>query len=132
MQYVTLFGIVLLAAVASFMIGWFWYSEKAFGVRWMRELGISKDPTAADKKNMGKVMAIQLVGEMVKAFFLLFLSSAFNANQFFIAIVIWIGFLVPSNLPTVLYEKRSWNLFMINIGYQLLSIVAMAFVFYII
>jgi hypothetical protein len=31
---------------------------------------------------------------------------------------LWLGFIVTTQLPTVLFERRSFGLFLINVGYQ--------------
>ncbi len=126
---ITFILIVLGAAVASFLLGWLWYSKVLFGNIWMRESGVT--PTDEDRKKMGQTMGLGFLADIVKAFFLLFLSANFaeGGHQFLVAFVIWIGFLLPLVLSSKLYEKRSWTLFIITGGYQLVSLLAMSVVF---
>lgn len=132
MSYLVLFGVVLLGAVASFLVGWLWYSKKGFGDAWKREMGFSGESENYDKKAMMKTMSIGFVADLVKAFCLVFLTFALGLNQFFLSIIIWIGFIVPPVLSSVLYEKRSWRLFFISALYQLASLIAMSAIIYLI
>ncbi len=134
MIYLTLVGIVLLGALASLLFGWFWYSGKAFGPIWMKEMGMAKPDISggALKKMMIKMLACGFGAELLKSFCLLFLSVGLGINQFFLAFVLWLGFMVPILLNTVIYEKRSWKLFMIHGGYQLLSLFVIDLVFFLI
>lgn len=132
MSYLVLFGVVLVSAIASFIIGSIWYSSKAFGDTWKREMGFGGELTSADKKSMIKAMGIGFIADIVKAFFLVFLTFSLGLNQFFLSLIIWIGFIVPPVLSSVLYEKRSWALFFISSGYQLASLLAMSLMIYLI
>ena len=129
-MYLTLLGVVLLAAVVSFLAGWLWYSPKLFGNVWMKELGYTKESMGRNKKKMMQTMVATLIGEILKAFFLLFLSVGLGLNQFFLAFIIWIGFVIPVLLAFSLYEKRSWKLFYISAGYQFVSLLLMGLIFY--
>jgi hypothetical protein len=39
--------------------------------------------------------------------------------------MVWLGFIATVTLASVLYEKRSVNLYILNNGYQLVSLVVM-------
>ncbi len=132
MAYLTFLAIVLFAAVVSFIIGWAWYSQALFGPLWMKELNLRKEMMDGKKDKMMKTMGMMFFASVVKAFCLIFLSVLTTSNQFFLAFVIWLGFILPVLLSHSLFEKRSWNLFMISAGNELVSLVAMGFVFYII
>lgn len=132
MNYLVLFGVVLVSAIASLVIGWIWYSPKFFGDIWKREMGFDGDSLNSDKKSMIKSMSIGFIADIVKAFFLVFLTFSLGLNQFFLSLIIWIGFIVPPVLSSVLYEKRSWTLFFISSGYQLASLLAISFMIYLI
>lgn len=122
--------IALLSAVVSFIIGWLWYSKFLFGKFWMTEMGITVEPTNAEKKAMmPKVIGFGLLGDFAKSFVFLVIVSTLRANQFYLGVLIWIGFVLPMLLNMVIHEKKSWKLFMIHAGYYLVSILAIGFVF---
>jgi hypothetical protein len=51
------------------------------------------------------------------------LASAMNA-----AIFTWLGFYVPGHLSSTVWEQKSWKLFGINSGYNLLSLLVAALI----
>lgn len=122
--------IALLGAVVSFVLGWVWYSKFLFGKFWMAEMGITAEPTKAEKMAMmPKMLGFGLLADFVKSFVFLILVATLRANQFYLGAFIWLGFVVPMLLNAVLYEKKSWKLFLIHAGYYLVSIMAIGFVF---
>jgi len=121
---------VLVATVASFILGFIWYA-KLFAKPWTREMGY--DPNMRpDSKTMVKGMALTAVGNFLFAWVLAFylagwkfipgtselgtLSFAVNS-----ALSVWIGFFLPVHLSRVVWEKHSWKLFFINSGYHLVA-----------
>lgn len=132
MQYLTLFGIILFASVVSFFVGWLWYSPVLFGKIWMKEMGITKEMAEKGKKKMMKTMGWGFLLDIVKSFCLILLSVGIGANQFFVAFIVWLGFILPMLLQSVIYEKISLNRFMISAGYQLASLLAIGFIFFIV
>ena len=60
------FMAILVAALATLLVGMFWYSEMAFGKMWMRETGITKDD--AKKTNMMKIFGMTFVFSLLLAF----------------------------------------------------------------
>ena len=122
---------VLLATVASFILGFVWYA-KLFTKPWMRELGY--DPNLRpDGKTMAKGMALMVIGNFLFAWVLAFYFAgwrllpggpaefgtlAFALNS---GLSVWIGFFLPVHLSRVVWEKHSWKLFSINSGYHLVA-----------
>jgi hypothetical protein len=43
--------------------------------------------------------------------------------------VLWLGFMVPLLVDSVLWERRPWKLFLLNAGYRLVSIILMTAVY---
>jgi len=44
------------------------------------------------------------------------------------AVFTWLGFLLPVDLSTVAWERKSWTLFFINTGYHLISLIIVALI----
>lgn len=128
MGYISLLGVLLVAGIASSIVGAIWYSKKVFGGTWMCETG-QKDMTQS-KKKLWIAMLVGLIGDMVTAFVLLLVSVYTGVPQYIAAPVLWLGFIVPMALGAVFYENRSWKWFGVTAGYRLLSVLAMAAVFY--
>jgi hypothetical protein len=124
---------ILVAAVAAFVVGMFWYSDLLFGKNWREHMGW----TAAEMKKMqsdsGK-MAFSMVGgfvaNFVTAFFLVnFLAwlgtgSVGEALQF--TFFLWLGFFAMQMLGSVFWEGRKFDFYLINSLYVLSMLLAMA------
>ena len=129
---------VLVATVASFIIGMAWYA-KLFVKPWAKEMGYDLNMRPSGKI-MARNIALSVIGNFlfawVFAFYLAgwrllpggpgeFGTIAFALNS---ALSAWIGFFLPINLSRVVWEKHSWKLFFINSGYNLASVGVVALI----
>lgn len=111
---------VLLAAIASFILGGLWYSPVLFYKRWMVAAGLSEEHlrTGSMMRIFGVSLLLQLVASFVLA---LFLGPEANLEFGVLA-----GFMVGSAWVATafgvvyLFERRSLSLFLINGGYQVI------------
>ena len=123
---------VLVAAIASIVLGFLWYGP-FFGKKWMRLSGI--DPNGP-KPKMGKTQVIMLISALLMAFVLdhaLIFGNAYLGTSGFSGAVMgafwnWLGFIAPVTVGAVLWEKKSWSLWMINAGYYLVSLIIMSWI----
>jgi len=128
---------ILVAVVANFIIQMIWYTA-LFSKSWSKEMGY--DPNMRpDKKAMFKGMVLTLISSFlfawVLAFYLAgwkFIPGATEMNPFVTginsAISVWIGFFVPVQLSRVVWEKHSWKLFFINVGYHFVATAVVAII----
>lgn len=125
---------ILVAAVVSMVVGFLWYSPVLFAKPWMKLSGMTKDKIA--KSDMAKTYGISFVVAIVTAFVLSHVISL-SMNFFHYsglstglnsAFWMWFGFVMPVQLTSSLFDGRSFNLFLINTGYQLASLLAMGLV----
>lgn len=131
MEYLTLLGIIALAALASIIVGALWYSKFLFGNVWEKLTGQSTGlfGRVNAKSMMGKVL-VSFIGDILVAAALIFIPLVTGANPFVLAVVYWVGFMIPVLKDGSLYEGRSWKVFCIDAGYRLVSLLAMSVVFY--
>ena len=128
---------ILVAVVVNFIIGFIWYTP-LFGKIWGKEMGY--DPNMKpDPKVMMKGMLFMIIGNFLFAWVFAHniaawtfvpgmqnmnpLASALNA-----AIFTCLGFYVPGHLGSTVWEMKSWKLFFINTGYNLVSLIAVAII----
>jgi hypothetical protein len=122
--------VVLVAAVAKFMLGGLWYS-KLFSKPWMKEMGFK--PKDMKKGMGGRSMAIEFVGNLLMAFVLahaIRFSAAPGVSQglsdgLICAFFNWLGFVAVVQIHSVIFEMKSWKLFFINAGFQLVGMLLM-------
>lgn len=135
MEFQINFVAVLVAVVVNFFLGFLWYTP-LFGKAWARELKMDMNvkPTAGQ---MAKGLITTLIGN-----FLLVYVFAHNLEAWtFVpnidemstagtilngAIFTWLGFFVPVDLNTVMWEGKSWKFFFINTVYHLLTLLIAA------
>lgn len=120
---------ILVATIASFFIGFVWYTL-LFGKAWANEMGI-----VVDRKPLPSEMIKGLLLNLIGCFLLSYVFAHNNAAWSFVpgmdvmpiggqianaAIFTWLGFFVPQDLNKVAWERKSWKLFSIDSGYHLL------------
>jgi hypothetical protein len=118
---------VIVASVLGVAIGFVWYMPQVFGRRWAAAIG-------RDLPNSGEVSPaiylVNVVQALVVAYVLALLISGLGAASLtegvIVGFVVWLGFAAVPTLNSVLFERRSLEYWMINAGYALVSIVAMA------
>jgi hypothetical protein len=126
---------VIVAIVANFILGFIWYTP-LFGKAWARELKMdtSVKPTSGQ---MAKGLITTLIGNFLLVYVFAHNIEAWtfvpNMNEMSAAgtilnsaIFTWLGFFVPVDLNTVMWEGKSWKFFFINTVYHLLTLLIAA------
>jgi len=121
---------VVVAALASMVIGMCWYSEKGFGKQWMKLVGINKkELEAAKKKGMAGTMAVAFLAQLVTAIVLAIIVSVFAPGSALegarVGFFVWIGFVGTKSLSSVLWENKPKELWILNNGHDLLALLVM-------
>ena len=118
---------VLVSGFASIALGSLWYGP-LFGKKWIALSGITKQMTdKAKPKDMIKAYVLSFVGALLTAYilshYIVFANAYFDksgalagATSGFWA---WLGFVAPMTMGMVRWEGKSWKLWLINNGYNL-------------
>ena len=108
---------VLVAAVASIVVGSFWYGP-IFGKKWIAYMGWTKEEMEKGKKMMTKAYVITFIGSLVTAYVLAHFLNLFDATAMYeawqLAFWAWLGFIVTAGLGSVLWEGKPTGYFLIN------------------
>ncbi len=121
---------VLAAAVASMVIGFLWYGP-LFGKPWMALMGWSEKDMEKKRKDpsMGKTYAVSFLGAIVMAYVLSHFANYAGAASILggaqLGFWLWLGFVGPVQLTDVLFGGKNIKLFLLNTGYQLVSLIVM-------
>lgn len=118
MQGINWVGLIA-AAVGSMAVGFIWYGP-LFGKLWMQ---LSGHKEMGDKSDMPKTYGILFVASLVTAYVLSVIGTGFETVFW-----VWLGFQATLLLHSVLFEGKSWNLYFLNAGHQLVSLLAMSWV----
>lgn len=121
---------VLIAAIASMAVGFAWYSPILFGNPWMKLMGMKKGGKGMGQEMMMKTYGLSTVAALITAYVLAMLLSAMGAASmnaaFMLGFWLWLGFIAPVMFTSVIFEGKTFMLYLINAGYQLVSVMAMA------
>lgn len=118
---------IIIVATVNMGVGMFWYSPKVFGHRWMKLVGLTKH----DKPpNMGLVYGLAFISSIILAFVLEIFISNFNNTNWVtgMAVGLWagVGFVATTHFADHLFTSNRKNeLFLINVGYHLVSLALM-------
>ncbi|MFZ2886426.1 MAG: DUF1761 domain-containing protein [Minisyncoccia bacterium] len=125
---------VLVAAVANMVVGFAWYGP-LFGKTWSQLMGwgeMTPEKMAEKQKAARMSYAISFVGALIMAYVLshvLFLANAFAPSGFSAGITsgfwMWLGFIAPVTIGSVLWDGKPLKLWYINAGYYLIALLVM-------
>jgi hypothetical protein len=129
------FTAIGVATLASFIIGFLWYSV-LFGKAWAKEMNMPMESRPA-----AGVMIKSLIMNLIGCFLLAFVFAHNTAAWGFVpgidemstgmqignaAVFTWLGFFVPVDINTVAWEGKSWKLFFINTSYHFMMVLVSA------
>lgn len=121
---------VLVAGIASLVLGMIWYAPKVFGGAWMRMSNITPEMVERGKRKMPLMAFTALVAGVIMAYVLSFFAIAWGVFDVVGAVELsfwtWLGFMAPVLLGSVLWEQRPVKLYVLNAGYWLVSLIVMA------
>lgn len=131
---------ILASALAGFAVAGLWYSPILFLKPWMRGVGKTDADIEARKKEMPRIMAYSFFVSFATAFGLWTILEIAEARTLLaslqITILIAFSFVITTKFADMLYASREthWKrvpqeLFLVEAGYAVASLSAMATVF---
>ena len=133
MTYTALLPILVAGIVAAF-IGFVWYHPKVFGGAWMRLHNMTPEMVERAKKRMPFMAFAGLLAAMLVAWVMGSVLTLFQVGDIVSAVVVafwcWLGFIAPTMLGMVLWEQKSFKLYLITSVYWLVALIAMALVLF--
>ena len=124
---------LLVAAIINIVLGFLWYSPLLFGKPWMKLMGFTeKHMQEAKKKGMTKTYIIMIISTLVMTYvlahFVDYLEVTTVSTALQLGCWIWLGFVAPIMLGSVLWEGKSVKLYLINVLYYLVALCLMAII----
>ncbi len=112
------------------MLGGIWYSPLLFGGKFMEIMRWSPDQLARIEAGGASLqLALAFVGSLVAAYVLAHIVRYAGAEDAVsgakTGLWLWLGFVVTTNLETVIFEGRPLGLYLINNGYHLVGLTGM-------
>ena len=110
---------VIVATVAAFAIGGFWYSKALCGNAWLQEVGLTEE--AVNNANMPRTFGGTLVLQFIAVTALAALIGSDGTWQSGLqtGLLVGIFWVATAYGITYLFEQRSLRLFLINAGYNI-------------
>lgn len=118
---------VLLAAVASMVIGAIWYSPALFANAWAKDMGFTEKDNKAMQARGAWPWLLMFACSLVTAYVLARFTTGMplrGALEF--AAWLWLGFAITRELGMISWGKATWRLVAINGAYWLVTFAAMA------
>jgi len=123
---------VLVAVIISMVIGGFWYSPMLFGKQWAELMNLAPKDMLDMKKRANASYAINFLLLLLMAFVLAHFVDYAQATTFIegvqVGFWVWLGFIATISLGSVLWESKPIQVYLINAGYQLVSLLLMGII----
>lgn len=123
---------VLVAAVATMVVGFLWYSPMLFAKPWTVLMGYDPNDKAKMeemRKSAGKSYAISFIASLIAALVLGKIIDVASVDSALygmkIGFAVWLGFVTTVQLTAKLFGNQPTKLYLINTGYQLVCYLVM-------
>ncbi|MGB8509481.1 MAG: DUF1761 domain-containing protein [Pyrinomonadaceae bacterium] len=121
---------VVVAALAYWLLGALWYSPLLFANQFITLMRWTPDELAAlQAAGEWKVIAFALLNSLLLAYvlahFVKYVGAETIGDGVKVGFWLWLGFVLTTNLETVLFESRPLGLYLISNGYHLVGFLCM-------
>ncbi|TAL49302.1 DUF1761 domain-containing protein [Patescibacteria group bacterium] len=118
---------VLVGGIAVIAIGALWYSPLLFGKQWVKLSGITEEKIRTAKaKGMAKAYILQFLFALLSVYVLAHLSAVQGVSTvsgiWSLVFWVWLGFQVPIQIGSVLWENKPFQLFVLNAFHGLVAL----------
>ena len=118
---------VFVAALASYFLGALWYSPVLFGKMYMKmsEIRPGKKPHPNVTRSYIFGFLSTLVMSYVLAHFIDYAGATTAVDGAIAGLWLWLGFIATVTLGSVLWENKSFKMYVLNNTYNLVSLLLM-------
>ena len=117
---------ILVAALLPMIIGFLWYGP-LFGKKWMSLMGTTEEEIKAGFNPM-KSYGVSFIGAILTAYVMArLMGDGMDMSALTFGGMCWLGFYLTHGWQAVAYEGKSMSLYALNMGYNLVALLAMAF-----
>ena len=117
------YAAVIVATLVHFFLGGLWYSPLLFGNKFLQLINWSPQKlqqmeSESHVKELVIAFFMSLILVYILAHFVQYTKATNAMGGIQTAFWLWLGFIVTTHVPTVIFEGRSFGLFLINVAYQ--------------
>lgn len=117
---------VIVATLVHYILGGFWYSPVLFGNKFVQLINWTPEhlreiESQSHSKELAIAFVMSLLLVYILAHFVQYTKATTVLGGIQTAFWLWLGFVVTTQAPTVIFEGRPFGLFLINIAYQLVG-----------
>ena len=117
------YAAVIVATLVHYILGGLWYSPLLFGNKFIQLINWTPEQLRqVESQSHAKELALAFVMSLVLVYILAHFVQYTKATNALAGIQtafwLWLGFVVTTQVPTVIFEGRSFGLFAINVAYQ--------------
>jgi hypothetical protein len=123
---------VLVAAAATMVLGFLWYSPALFANPWMKLMGYDPNDKAKIeemRKSAGPTYGLAFIASLLSAAVLGKVIAVASVHSVLYGMkfgfAMWLGFVTTVQLTNALFSRQPSKLYAINTGYQLVCYLAM-------
>lgn len=114
---------VIVATLVHYILGGLWYSPLLFGNKFLQLINWSPEKvrqmeSESHVKELAIAFVMSLILVYILAHFIQYTKATKAMEGIQTAFWLWLGFVVTTQAPTVIFEGRSFGLFLINVAYQ--------------
>ncbi|MCU1268705.1 MAG: hypothetical protein JWM21_5023 [Acidobacteria bacterium] len=114
---------VIVATIVHFILGGLWYSPLLFGNKFIQLINWSPQKlqqveNASYAKELVIAFVMSLILVYILAHFVQYTKATSAMGGIQTAFWLWLGFIVTTHVPMVIFEGRNFGLFLINVAYQ--------------
>jgi len=117
---------VIVATLVHYILGGLWYSPLLFGNKFIQLINWTPEQlrqveSQSHAKELALAFVLSFVLVYILAHFVQYTKATNALGGIQTAFWLWLGFVVTTQAPTVIFEGRSFGLFAINVAYQLVG-----------
>ncbi|MBX3193596.1 MAG: DUF1761 domain-containing protein [Schumannella sp.] len=124
---------VVLATISSMIVGAVWYTPKVFGNYWMK---LSGQTPSGNSKDAVRPIIVTVIVSFVTAWVLAgaadisfgFYGGSFLVNALVTGAILWAGFTAARFITHDQFDRRPWQLTVLNCAHELVTILIMALI----
>lgn len=123
---------VVVAGIVNVVLGFIWFHEKVFGGTFLKYVAMTPEQAARGRKLMPAMAFVAFLAAMLAAYVLNHFGIAWGVFDWIGAIELafwcWVGFVAPTMLGMVLWERKPVRFYAVVSGFWLVSFIVMSVV----